>query len=199
MPARPGARKYTIEPWIDAEIRRVYEAKPEHRGVVNELARRVGRPRWWVGKRALVLELKAPRFKEPDWTARELELLSTFAHHQPSVIARKFKAHGFRRSETAIVVMRKRQALDLHDPDHFTAMQLAGLLGVDGKTVTRWIFHEGLPAGRRGTVRTPQQGGDMHWIERKQLRVWMGRHAQLIDLRKVDRFWFLDLAFGSAK
>lgn len=197
-PARPGARKYTIEPWIDIEIRRVYEARPEHRGAVNELARRVGRPRWWVGQRALALELKVPRFKEPDWTPAELELLADLAHHLPAVIARKFRARGFRRSETAIVVMRKRQSLDLRDPDHFTAHQLARLMGVDAKTVARWIHEGGLPASRRGTERVAAQGGDAYWIGRRQLRSWIGRHAQLIDLRKVDRFWFLDLAFGGA-
>lgn len=195
-PVRPGARKYEATPAIDAEIRRVYQ-EPPRRNAVKELAARVGRPRWWVSKRALALGLSVPRFKEPDWSAKELELLRALAHHTPPVIARKFRASGFRRSETAIVVKRKRLALDLRDSDHFTAAQLAGLMGVNGTTVAGWIRREGVPATRRGTRRVAAQGGDAHWIARRDLRAWIARHAQLVDLRKVDRFWFLDLAFGA--
>lgn len=192
VPERAGTRKYTRDPLIDGEIRRVYTEAPT-RGAVNALARRVMRPRHWVSNRAEVLGLIVPRFKEPPWSTAEHGLLRTLAHHLPPTIARKFRERGFHRSATAIVVMRKRQALDLRDPDHYAAHQLAGLMGVDGKTVTRWIFEEGLPAARRGTRRVAAQGGDSHWIGRKSLRTWIASHAQLIDLRKVDRFWFIDL------
>ena len=70
------------------------------------------------------------------------------------------------------------------------------MFGVDGKTVTRWIACEDLPARRRGTARTAAQGGDEWEIERRKLRAWIRDHAQLVDLRKVDRYWFIDLAFG---
>jgi hypothetical protein len=195
---RPAARRYNIEPWIDAEIRRVF-LDPPYRNAVKELAARVGRPRWWVSKRALALGLNYPRFKEPAWSAAEIELLRRLAHYVPREIMRKFRASGFSRSETAIVIKRKRLDLDLRDPDHFTAGQLARLMGVDPTTVLRWIEREGLAASRRGTQRVAAQGGDMHWIARRDLRAWIARHAQLVDLRKVDRFWFIDLAFGAAR
>lgn len=195
VPARFGARRYSVEPWIDAEIRRIY-LEPPRAGAISELAGRIGRPRWWIAKRAIALGLSAPRFKELPWSAAEIELLRRLAHHIPAVIARKFRAAGFKRTATAIVVKRKRLDLDLRDPNHYTATQLAGLMGVDAKTVTRWIKCEGLRASRRGTRRVAAQGGDMYWIARRDLRGWIARHAQLIDLRKVDRFWFLDLAFG---
>lgn len=195
VPSGRGARRYRLEPWIDAEIRRVYLERPS-RDAIRTLAARVCRPRWWVIKRAIALGLTVPRFKEPAWSAKEIELLRALAHHLPEVIARKFRKAGYRRSPSAIVVQRKRLQLDLRDPDHFTGRQLAALMGVDEITVRRWIRHEGLPADRRGTKRVAAQGGDMYWISRRDLRGWIARHAQLIDLRKVDRFWFIDLAFG---
>ena len=53
---------------------------------------------------------------------------------------------------------------------------------------------EGLPAARRGTGRKTEI--DHWWIPLKKLHAWMRTHARLIDLRKVDRVWFFDFAFG---
>ena len=192
-----SGKRWPTSAAIDAAIRAIFTAAPR-KGAINEFAFAIMRPRWWVSKRAATLGLVMPRTKDPNWSEAEIELLNTFSHHGLSTIRRKLAARGFRRSTTAIAVKRKRLHLAIRDPQRYTANQLAGLLGVDCKTITRWIEHDGLPAGRRGTARTPQQGGDMHWIERKALRGWIASHGQLIDLRKVDRFWFIELAFGKA-
>lgn len=197
IPQGARSRRYAAEPWMDEEIRRVYQERPQ-RGAILALAARLMRPRHWVLNRARVLGLAVARVKEPEWTREEEDLLRRLAHHRPEVIAQKFRRSGYRRTATAIAVKRKRLALDIRDPDRWTATQLAHLMGVDAKTVCRWIAREGLPAARRGTARTPAQGGDMWQIERTGLRRWIASHAQLVDLRKVDRFWFLDLAFGRA-
>lgn len=186
---------YEATELIDADIRRVYLSTPT-RGIVNELARRVMRPKWWVSRRARSMGLVVPRFKELPWSAAELKIVEDNAHKVTAVIKRILRQRGFKRTETAIAIRVKREGFDRHDPNHYTANQLALLLGIDGKTVTRWIELEGLPATRRGTKRTESQGGDQWWIERSALRAWIGKHAQLIDLRKVERYWFIDLAFG---
>lgn len=107
-------------------------------------------------------------------------------------------AAGFRRSETAIVVHRRRIGLSSKDPDHHTANDLAKCLGVDPSTVANWITRGWLPATKRGTERTPQQGGDQWWIHRSAVRRFIVDHAAVVDLRKVDRFWFIDLLAGPA-
>lgn len=196
VPERRNGRRYSIEPWIDREIERAYQSP--RRGAIAELAARVMRPRGWLKSRALALGIAVARIKEPPWSAEEIALLERLAHHRIETIAQKFRDAGFRRTPTAIAVKRKRLKLSIQDPDHYTACQLAALMGVDVKVVTRWIAREGLRASRRGTLRTAQQGGDMWWIARSDLLRWMRDHAQLIDLRKVDRYWFLDLVLGGA-
>lgn len=193
-PAQAGRprQKYFLDTFIETAIRDVYENHPE-KNAVNDLARRWGRPRWWIARQARNLGLVVPRLKEPPWSPQEDALLHEIAHRHPEAIARAFRARGWRRSATAIVVRRKRLELDTTDPDHYTANTLARLMGVDAKVVTYWIGVYGLPAVRRGTERLPQQGGDQWWIARIALRRWIGANPERIDLRKVDRLWFIEL------
>jgi hypothetical protein len=198
-PAGTYSRKrWPNDEQLDAAIRAVYIQKPE-RGAIRRFADGLGRPRWWVTHRAAELGLVTPRFKEPAWSKEEMDFLRTNAHREANSLSAMFARRGWRRSPAGVAVKRKRLGLSLEDPDHFTATQLARLCGVDPTYVTKvWILKEGLPASRRGTARVEAQGGDMWWIERGALRRWIAGHAQLIDLRKVDRFWFIDLAFGPA-
>lgn len=195
-PAQTFSRKrWPADASIDAQIRLVYQSTPA-RGAINALAARLMRPRWWVSKRALTLGFTSPRFKEPAWAEDEIELLASHADKPLTTIQRVLARNGYRRTLTAIVVKRKRIGIGSRDPNYYTAHHLARLLGVDPGTVTDWIKREGLTANHRGTKRLPQQGGDMWWISRRKLRSWIGAHAQLVDLRKVERFWFIDLMMG---
>lgn len=196
--AGPGRRRWCWTEADLAELTRVYRAAPD-RGAINALARRLDKPRAVVTAKAMNLGLIVPRFAPAPWTAAEEDLLRQYAHLCPRRIALRLRrAVHPARSETAVAVRRKALHLDSADPDHYTAGALAQLMGVDGKTVTRWIEREGLPATRRGTARVKSQGGDHWWISRRTLRTWIASHAQLVDLRKVERYWFIDLAFGGA-
>lgn len=106
---------------------------------------------------------------------------------------------GFERSDTACVVRMKRLGIARggDGSDAWSATALAKLMGVDSSTVTkRWIALEGLPAKKRGTERTAVQGGDEWLITRSGLRTWLKDHAQCIDLRKVDKFFFWSVVFN---
>jgi excisionase family DNA binding protein len=124
----------------------------------------VGRPRWWVSRRALELGLRQPTKREPPWTDAELELLESLSHHRINTIRRKLKSHGYTRSDAAIAVKLKREGISLRMSRDlagiYSATSAAKLLGVDAKTIQRWIQAEGLPASRAGTARTAVQGGD---------------------------------------
>lgn len=189
---RNKRRRWENSEAIDEAIRRVYQSTPKS-NQVNELAKRLRRPRWWVSKRARCLGLVTPRFKEPVWTDAEIDLIEAHAHKSLAVIQRILKKQGYQRTETAICLKLKRLGTDTHDPDHYTACQLATMMGVDSRTVTGWIHKYDLPAKRRGTKRTQEQGGDMWWISRRTLRRWIGQNAHAVDLRKVDKYWFIDL------
>lgn len=199
--ARPRTkRKYDTDERIDDAIRRYYQTC-ENRPVVGRMAafaRSLNRPVWWVRRRAAALGMALPADKTPNWSDAEVALLEANAHKSIPVIRRIFKKHGFYRTESSIGLKLKRGDFDRESPNHFTAGALAKLLGVDPHTVGRWIARDGLPAKRRDTNRTEEQGGDMWVITRAHLRTWIADHPQLVDLRKVDRYWFIDLAFGRA-
>lgn len=184
-------RTWTTDEHMDAAIRRVYQLPPR-KNAINELAAALQRPRWWVSNRAADLGMVQPRFKEPEWTEAEIELLGDNSHKDVAAIQKLFLRHGYKRTRTALSVKRTRLHFSTQDPGYCTATALARLLGVDAKTVTRWIEKEGLPATRRGTARLEIQGGD-HWsIALKQFRAWISAHRQLVNLRKVDQPWFYE-------
>lgn len=200
-PWSKGKKKWTTSDAIDAEIRLVYEAGIG-RGEVNALARRLMRPKHWVVQRAAALGLKTPRFKEPPWSEEEEEQLALLAARGPTlpVLARKMREKGYRRTATACMVKLKRLGVSRRGDgsEVWSATQLARLMGVDPTTVTkRWIRLEGLAAKRRGTERTDVQGGDEYLITRDALRRWLKDHAQSVDLRKVDKFFFWSVVFNN--
>lgn len=192
----PGRRqRWSNCPHIDQAIREAYQSRPTP-NAVGRLAQRVVRPRWWVSKRAAELGLVVPRNPDPPWSRAEDEILERMAHKPLPTIRRAMARSGFRRTETAISIRRKRLHLSSKDPDHYSATGLAAVLGVDRSTVINWIEGYGLPAKRRGTERTPQQGGDMWWIHRRQARAWIRDNPYRVDLRKVERVPFIELLAG---
>lgn len=187
--------KYPITPEMDALIRRVYRTEGTGNDQVRDLARRLGLPRWKVSRRALQLGVRENRIKEPAWSAAELEKLEAHAHLSPGRISILFARAGYRRTDTAITLKLRRLRLR-QNLKGMSAHQVAECFGVDSKTVTRWIRHGLLHADRRGTERTEAQGGDMWFIRDKYLRRFVLENLQVVDLRKVDKFWFVDLLTG---
>ena len=96
-------------------------------------------------------------------------MLERNSHKCPAVIRRHMKKAGYIRSETAIILKRKRMRY-LQNIEGQSANSLAECFGVDAKTVTRWIHDGSLKAADRGTKRTPQQGGDMYYIKEKWIK-----------------------------
>jgi hypothetical protein len=173
---------------IDAIIRRTYQKAPS-KNDVQACAATCGRPRWWISKRAAALGLVTPRFKQAPWSEPELELISDNAHKSPAALRKMLKAKGFNRTETAIIVKLKRLGADRTDPHHLNANQLAGVMGVDRKTVSGWIAKGWLKATRREATATD----DFWWIHRKDIARFIVDNVVAIDIRKVDKFWFVDL------
>jgi hypothetical protein len=181
-------QKWKTNEAIDAIIRRTFQTRPD-KGAVLACAATCGRPRWWVSKRALALGLVAPRFKELDWTQVELTLISDNPHKSASTLRKMLAKRGYKRTETAIIVKLKRLALDTTDPHHMNANQVAQAFGVDRKTISLWIGKGLLKAKRREKTETD----DFWHIHRRDIRSFVANNAATIDIRKVDKFWFVDL------
>ena len=192
---RRERNSWTSSPQIDAIIVRIYQSMPS-KGDIKRLAITIGRPGWWVRNRALKLGLAQPRFREAPWTEPELEFVAANAHKDAAALSSMLRRRGFRRTPAAILVKLKRSGVPTGrnaDLEHYTGRQLARLFGVDQKTVSAWIAKGWLKAGHRGTARTPEQGGDEYWIHRREVRKFIIENIAVIDIRKVEKCWFVDV------
>lgn len=69
----------------------------------------------------------------------------------------------------------------------------AEFFGVNVHWVTDKIENDLLKAEKRGTMRTEKQGGDIWFIKEKDIRKFIIENPELIDLRKVEKFYFIEL------
>jgi len=184
--------KYFFSPAMDDEIRDAYRLYVDYnnRKAIGSCARKLGLPKWMVTRRGGTLGLA--RVKEPAWGADEVALLERWGHLTDAVIQRKLKAAGFQRSVNGIHLKLKRLRIK-QNLDGYSACSLASTLGVDSHKVTNWIRRKMLRATLRGTDRTEQQGGDTFWITQNAVRDFVLAYADEVDLRKVEKWWFLDL------
>lgn len=186
--------KVAVPEGFDEALRVFYQqGNGKKRGECNAFADRWKLPRWWVTKRAIKLRLTMPHKKEPPWTAAELKLLEQVPLHDLDRCVKIFRQNGFARSATAIDVKSVRMRLFKRDTAPLSATSVSKILGVDGKTITREILQGDLKAVKRPSKRLPQQGGDPWAIERPELKRYIVEHLERVDLRKVDKFAFVDV------
>ena len=182
---KPRIRKwYPNEPHIDEQIRFGHQSTPTP-GYMQALADRIGRPRWYVTRRARELGLTTPRFAEAPWSEAELAIIDQTAHLRPRSTLLALTRAGFKRTETAVVVKRKRLEIPApQTPGIYSPGSLATLLGYDPKTPQRWIRNGQLHATERKGITT---------IRESDIRAFLIAHPMQVDLRKLpllNRPWF---------
>lgn len=192
QPCKKG--KYVITPEMHARIEKVYK-RDTGNGQVAALARALNLPRWRVTRYAIRQGWVAKQKKEPCWTEEETEKLQKLARYTPEVIQRKMREAGYNRSVTAIVLKMKRMRMR-QNLNGQSARSLAECLGVDVHFVTRAIRLGKLKATRRGTARTRAQGGDHWYILDQHIHEYIMNYLNEIDIRKVDKYWFVDIVAG---
>ena len=185
--------KYVHSLASDQAIRVAYRQlwETHDRRAIAITALRLGWPSWVVKKRAQALGLARTSDKKP-WMPEEEKLLLKIAHHSDAVISLKLREAGFHRTETAVHLKLKRERIR-KTLDGFSAHQLAEAFGVDGHKITRWIAAGILKAERREQARTPQQGGNAFWIRHADVKAFVFRYPEEIDLKTVEKSWFLDI------
>jgi len=174
------------------KIKQLYLNKRYCSGEVKKFARQHGLPRWKITRYAQRMGWIAKQKKAPVWTDREIRILKQNAHHSPETIQRRLKRIGFRRSLASIILKRKRMRF-IANIDGQSANSLAMCLGEDGHFVTKMIKNGLLKAKRRIQNRTPQQGGNVYIIRDKDVKDFIVNNIHMIDLRKVDKYWFVDI------
>lgn len=177
---------------IDALLRERFPACTQPR-MLEALAVECSRPSWWLKRRGEALGLEYGFRRQPDWTPQEQAVLAEFSHLSLNTLRGKLRALGTSRTENAIEVRLKKLKLSRVNHDVYCATDLARLMGMTPKTVMRWIHSCDLKA-----TRTPGSTAEApHFrITRRALREWIAAHPVEVDLRRVDKYWFIDLAFS---
>lgn len=195
-------RNIITTPHIDREIVRIYQSGK--RGAIKAFAEKIDRPYAWVRYRAEQLGIRNPRCKPHGGIAwndpQELEIVETWAHCNVLTIQRKLKKAGYYRRPYAIENQVRKMKLDRMDPDYYRGIELAGLLGVSHQIIGRWVKNGFLEATKRDN-RLRMYSDDVHqlWIKRTALKTFIREYPQMVDLRKVDRLWFIDLVLGAPR
>lgn len=189
---RRDNRRWTTSVHIDDTIRRYYAGRPI-KGGVERLGRQVGRPGRWVSHRARQLGITPPRFAPLPWSSDEDDLLRKLATRAPSTISKQFARAGFKRTPAAILHRLTKRHIDRTDDDHYSGRQLAELMGVTSNVVSGWIAKGWLIAKMKGTTREH----DTFRIHRLAVRRFIIENVGTIDIRRVEKHWFVDLIAGS--
>jgi hypothetical protein len=178
---------------IDDTIRRAYTSERK-RGFSGECAKRLGMSPRWVSERAIALGLVAGSGGS-QWSEAEREFAEAQPMMPPKNLSIAMRKRGWRRTPTAIAAMRQAGLIAKDDPGFFSGASLAVAMGVDEKTVQRWIRSGMLAAKPRGTHRTESQGGDTFIIHEHDVARFIVENASSISLAKIEpnKAWFIDL------
>jgi hypothetical protein len=181
--------KYIFTPEMDKEIIHTYAINTDSRPRVINLAKKFNMPRWAVYQRALKIgAVKASQQKRP-WEDEELEILEENARYEPLTIKKRLEKAGYQRSTASIVLKRKRMRL-LSNLKGMSACLCAEFLGADLHVVLNYIRSGLLKAE---VIRQDKEGKANYYIREKNLRVFIINNPDVIDLRKVEKYYFIEL------
>lgn len=185
------ARRIETTPAVDAIITTAYRGtRPP--GFVERAARQVGRPEWWVSRRASELGL-VPALGRLPWDEKELD----YAAGRPLLSATKLcclmREHGWHRRPAEITQMRRQGRLPSADEDLISVEDLADLFGVSNKTVLAWIHDGALVARRRGAGSGLTGKGFL--IHERDIAAFVVGFPTRVSLTKLEpnKVWFLAL------
>jgi len=187
--------KYVITPGMHEQIKRTYQTRVQYSGEIGDLAKRLGLPRWKISRYAVGKGWIEKQKKEPNWTEPELRILKNNAMHCMEVIQMKLKHAGHKRSIAGILLKRKRMRFQ-SNLKGMSATQLAECLGEDIHFVRRAIKQGRLKATKRQDARTEKQGGSMYFIKDKDIKVYIIENVHEIDMKKIDKWWFVSILTG---
>jgi hypothetical protein len=186
--------KYSFTPEMDAEILYTYSVNTDSKPRVINLARKFNMPRWAVYQRALKIDAVQSSHQKKQWAEEEIKILEKYARYEPQTIRKRLEKAGFQRSIAGIVLKRKRMRL-LANLEGMSAGLCAQFLGVDLHWVLNYI-RQGLL--RAEIIRQDSEGKTSYYIKEKDLRTFIINNPDIIDLRKVEKYYFIELVANGA-
>jgi hypothetical protein len=183
---------------IDDMLRRIYSEslgmKVDRKGLpsIKQYAKRIGWPEGALYRRALQLGIYRPR--QRFWTDKELEILERNAANSISRIQSALERAGFQRTRHAIALKMWEMNFRLNRP-YYSARSLGMALGFgNGDKVVSWV-KKGLLYARVMDSEVEARKRDLLLIHEVDVRRFILKNPNLIDLRKVDQLWFFEIMF----
>jgi hypothetical protein len=149
-----------------------------------------GIPRWKIRKWASQMGLTNQ--KERLWSEEDVQYLGKYLHK----IRLGDIAKNLGRTKASVQLKAKRLGLNKCHQEGYTMRGLCQGLGCDHHKIERWLRDGWITGIRRQTERTDKQGGDVWYFTDEAIRRMIRNHPEEIDLRRVDKYWFLDIVFG---
>ena len=181
--------KFHFTPEMDKELLYTYSVNTDSKPRVINLSNKFNMPRWALYQRALKIGAVQLSHQKKKWRADEIKVLERNAHFEPLTIKKRLDKAGFQRSIASIVLKRKRMRL-LSNLEGMSACLCAEFLGVDVHWVLKHI-RSGLLKAQK--IRRDSQGKVNYYIKEKNLRKFILNNPELIDLRRVEKYYFIEL------
>ena len=190
-------RKYQSSEAVDEILRRCFAAKYERRGACRTAMKETGWTANAVTRRARELGISHVR-DLGHWSDAEEKVVEEMAWQSPETIQAHLKRRfGTRRSLSAIICKRTRLKA-LRSIDGMDMARLAEALGVAKSTLRSWLDKGKI----RAILRFPElQAVNRHvwFFPNAEIRAFILAHLDLLDLGRVEKFWFVDLLTGGGR
>lgn len=193
---RESRRDWNLTPEIETVLRKLYSepfnTKNRTLPGVKETAKSMGYPGHVFCRFAL--ELGLTKAKEKSWSEAEIDILDQHGYKSLPTLAGIFRAAGFSRTQTAILLMRQRRGSHKSSP-FYSLQALARLFGVDRHKVVGWVEQNWLQAEYRATPdpEATDMKGEIRVARKDSIYRFIVEHPEAFELRKVDQLWFLHL------
>ena len=181
--------KYQFTSDMDKELLYTYSINTDSKPRLINLAKKFNMPRWALYQRALKIGAVTSSHQKKPWTSDEIKILERNARYAPQTIKKRLEKVGFQRSIASIVLKRKRMRF-LSNTEGMSACLCAEFLGVDLHWLLNYI-RQGLLKAE--LIRRDRQGKANYYIREKDLRRFIINNPELIDLRKVEKYYFIEL------
>ena len=186
--------KYFFASEMDKEILYTYSINIDNKPRVINLAKKFNMPRWAIYQRALKIGAVNSSHQKRPWEYDEIKILERNAHYAPLTIKKKLAKAGFHRSIASIVLKRKRMRL-LSNLKGVSACLCAEFLGVD----LHWVLnHISTGSLKAEVIRRDREGKSNYYIKERNLRQFIINNPDVIDLRKVEKYYFIELVANGA-
>ena len=191
-------KKYHYTPEMDKEIIETYKrlegkSKTEIIAIkpLIKLAKKYGIPRSNISRHVMKLNIPRVYILEPHWSARELEILNSNAYKEAKIIQKRLECAGFKRSLNSISAKKCKLKVS-YSYEGMSATQTAECLGIDERTVIKWITAGMLSAAKRG------KNDKIFWVKSEDLKQLFIKYTSEINFSKIDKFWLVDILTDGA-